>query len=73
MTQTLYRYRPASLWALVRLLIADKHDRQVQQDTRDAIWCAYKIRRVENGASKAQEAVKHAMDMLEMFSGGVDV
>lgn len=69
MTQTLYRYRPASLWALVRLIIADKRDRMVAQDTRDALWCAYKIQRKSDVTASAAAAVQHAHDMLEMFMG----
>ena len=71
MTQTLYRYRPASLWALVRLLTADKHDRAIAQDTRDALWCAFGIRRKADEASQAEDALRHAQDMLGMFSGEV--
>lgn len=69
-TQTLYRYRPASMWALVRLLTADKHDRMIARDTRDALWCAFKIVRKTDEKSEAQNAVEHAFAMLDMFQQG---
>jgi hypothetical protein len=61
------------MWALVRLLIADKHDRMTIKDTRDALWCAYKIRRVTDDTANAEAAVLHAMDMLDMFNAEVSV
>lgn len=55
------------MWALVRLVIADVHDREIMRDTRDAIWCAYGIKRKEDEEKAALEAVAAAEAILNMF------
>lgn len=67
MTQALYRYRPASLWALVRLVIADDHDRCIQRDIRDALFLAHGIRRKADEDRQAAEARESAYALLDMF------
>lgn len=56
------------MWALARLIIADAHDRQIMRDTRDAIWCAYGIKRKGDEEREAQAAVDAAEAILNMFS-----
>lgn len=65
MTQTLYRYRPASLWALVRLIVADEKDRQIARDTRNALCSFFRMKKPNT--DNAQEAVESAYTMLNMF------
>lgn len=67
MTQTLYRYRPASLWALVRLVIADDADQRIARETRDALFVAFKIERKSDVQQAAVEALESVETMLTMF------
>lgn len=55
------------MWALVRLIIADAHDREIMRDTRDAIWCAYGIKRKGDEEKEAMAAVDAAEKLLNMF------
>ena len=61
--QALYKYRPASVWALVRLTIADEQDRMLISGRY-----ARAKKHASGAVSDPQKAVDHAYDLLSRFS-----
>lgn len=68
-TQALYKYRPASVWALCRLVIADYVDRTIALDIRAALWLGFGIKRKSDETRESEDALKAVEEMMAMFEG----
>lgn len=68
-TRTLYRYRPASVWALCRLCLADREQRLVLRDIRDALMIGFNLKRKGQDEAESQAALDAVEEMMQMFGG----
>lgn len=69
----LYKYRPASVWALARLCVADRQREELAADIRNALFVGFGLKKKgRDDPAAAQRAVDDVWMMLKKFEGGAN-